>query len=268
VPGGDVLSVAAETGATPGAKPGATPYDIPGVEYGHHGEFCGFDAFIKRHNLADPALHKLALIVRGADCGAPHLAKASAGLLAISRGLSLNFEDDHEMLKHGMVIYDAPLKKLGRLMGLKRLSSSCHSRLRGNDSLSDDLSEYPPVTRPLLIARALWAFADCFICILLPAYLLALGLGTFEVGVLSATTLLGSALFTLLLGTALLMAALLMAVTEMLFAALGSLAAGLPDLLASQGWAKTESLRVMFLLYALAGGVVLARLKLLVTKTP
>ena len=64
--------------------------------------------------------------MRGADCGAPQLAKEAAGLLAISRGLSLNFEDDHEMLKHGMVIYDAlyawcadtPLKKLGRLLGM------------------------------------------------------------------------------------------------------------------------------------------------------
>jgi hypothetical protein len=118
VPGGEVLKVAAETGAT--------PYDIPGVEYGHHGDRCSFDAFIERHDLTDPALGKLALIVRGADCGAPHLAKEAAGLLAISRGLSLNFEDDHEMLKHGMVIYDAlyascadtPLKKLGRLLGV------------------------------------------------------------------------------------------------------------------------------------------------------
>ncbi|KAF0098488.1 MAG: hypothetical protein FD187_2577 [bacterium] len=119
VPGGDVLKVAAETGAT--------PYDVPGVDYGHHGDQCSFDAFIERHKLTDPALHKLALIVRGADCDAPHLAKEAAGLLAISRGLSLNFEDDHEMLGHGMVLYDAlyawcadtPLKQLGRLLGMK-----------------------------------------------------------------------------------------------------------------------------------------------------
>ena len=45
--------------------------------------------------------------MRGADCGAPHLAAEAAGLLAISHGLSLNFTDDHEMLRHGMVIYDA-----------------------------------------------------------------------------------------------------------------------------------------------------------------
>jgi hypothetical protein len=68
------------------AETGATPYDIPGVDYGHHGDQCSFDAFIERHHLTDPALHKLALIVRGADCGAPHLAKEAAGLLAISQG--------------------------------------------------------------------------------------------------------------------------------------------------------------------------------------
>lgn len=119
VPGGEVMRIAQETGAI--------PYDVPGVDYGHHGEQCSFDAFIARHQLKDAALDKLALIVRGADCGAPHLAKEAAGLLAISKGLSLNFEDDHEMLKHGMVIYDAlyawcgdtPLKKVARLLGIR-----------------------------------------------------------------------------------------------------------------------------------------------------
>jgi hypothetical protein len=99
VPGDEVMRVAAATGAT--------PYDVPGVEYGHHGDQCSFDAFIAKHHLNDPALLKLSLIVRGADCDAPHLAKEAAGLLAISKGLSLNFTDDHEMLRHGMVIYDA-----------------------------------------------------------------------------------------------------------------------------------------------------------------
>ena len=119
VPGGDVLRIAAETGAI--------PYDVSGVELGHHGEQCSFDAFIARYQLDDPALKKLALIVRAADCGAPQLAKEAAGLLAISKGLSLNFQDDHEMLKHGMVIYDAlyawcadtPLKKVARRLGMK-----------------------------------------------------------------------------------------------------------------------------------------------------
>lgn len=99
VPANDVMKVAAETGAI--------PYDVPGVELGHHGDRCSFDAFIEKYELDDPALNELALIVRAADCGTPHLAREAAGLLAISKGLSLNFTDDHEMLKHGMVIYDA-----------------------------------------------------------------------------------------------------------------------------------------------------------------
>lgn len=86
---------------------GATPFDIPGVEYGHVGEQCSFDAFLKIHNLTDPALLMLAAIVRGADTGKPELTPQSHGLLAISLGLSHNFADDHEMLKHGMVLYDA-----------------------------------------------------------------------------------------------------------------------------------------------------------------
>jgi hypothetical protein len=99
VPADKVLRVAAETGAT--------PYDVPGVEMGHVGELCSFDAFIKKHALADPALQRLAAIVRGADTSRLELTPQSAGLHAISLGLSRVFADDHEMLRHGMVMYDA-----------------------------------------------------------------------------------------------------------------------------------------------------------------
>lgn len=99
VPADDVLKVAGETGAI--------PYDVPGVQYGHDGEYCSFDAFIKHHKLADPALHELAVIVRGADTGRPDLAPECPGLLAVSRGLSALYQDDHEMLGHGMVVYEA-----------------------------------------------------------------------------------------------------------------------------------------------------------------
>jgi len=85
----------------------AVPYDIPDVEFSHEGDLCSFDAFIKFFRLKDPALDELAVIVRGADTGRPELAKQSSGLLSISLGLSLNFQDDHEMLKHGMTMYDA-----------------------------------------------------------------------------------------------------------------------------------------------------------------
>ncbi len=85
----------------------AVPYDIPDVAFTHDGEMCSFDAFIKHFRLRDPALDQLALIVRGADTAKLELAPQAPGLAAISLGLSRNFTDDHEMLKHGMVMYDA-----------------------------------------------------------------------------------------------------------------------------------------------------------------
>jgi len=99
VPAGQVLEVAQKTGAI--------PYDIPGVEMSHAGELCSFDAFLSKHRLTDPALQQLAAIVRGADTSRLDLTPQSAGLYAISLGLSQTCADDHEMLKHGMVMYDA-----------------------------------------------------------------------------------------------------------------------------------------------------------------
>lgn len=85
----------------------AIPYDVADVEFTHVGEACSFDAFIAHYRLRDPALDELATIVRGADTGRLDLAPQAAGLAAISLGLSRNFTDDHKMLAHGMVIYDA-----------------------------------------------------------------------------------------------------------------------------------------------------------------
>ena len=99
VPSDRVLVVAEETGAI--------PYDVPGVELSHVGDLCSFDAFLSKYGLDDPALHQLATIVRGADTSRLDLTPQSAGLFAISLGLSANFADDHEMLGHGMVMYDA-----------------------------------------------------------------------------------------------------------------------------------------------------------------
>jgi len=87
---------------------GATAYDIPGAEpFSHDGELCSFDAFLKVYAINDGALDELALIVRGADTARLELAPQSPGLLALSLGLSANFLNDHEMLEHGMVMYDA-----------------------------------------------------------------------------------------------------------------------------------------------------------------
>ena len=100
VPTEKVFAVAAATGAV--------AYDIPGAEpFTHVGELCSFDAFLAHYKLTDPALHRLAIIVRGADTARLDLAPQAAGLLAVSLGLSAKFEDDHAMLDHAMVVYDA-----------------------------------------------------------------------------------------------------------------------------------------------------------------
>lgn len=99
VPRDQVLAVAKETGAI--------PYDIPNVELTHEGEFCSFDAFIKKYRLTDPALNRLALIIRGADTDRNDLAPECAGLLAITLGLGENFQDDHNLIRQGFIVYDA-----------------------------------------------------------------------------------------------------------------------------------------------------------------
>jgi rhodanese-related sulfurtransferase len=99
VPAGEVLAVAAKTGAT--------PFDIEGVEFAHEGDRCSFDTFLKIYRIEDAPLKQLATIVRGADTSRHDLAPQCGGVFAISLGLSANFPDDHEMLAHGMVMYDA-----------------------------------------------------------------------------------------------------------------------------------------------------------------
>jgi hypothetical protein len=99
VPAEQVLSVAEQTGAI--------PYDVPGVELGHHGPECSFDAIIAKYDLSDPALLRLARIVRGADTPAKDLTPESQGLEAIAEGFRLLHEDDHEQLAAESIVYDA-----------------------------------------------------------------------------------------------------------------------------------------------------------------
>ena len=99
VPENQVLAAAKEIGAT--------PYDIKGVEFTHEGERCSFDTILRVYDIKNSALDHLAEIVRGADTSRHDLTPQCGGLFAISLGLSANFPDDHEMLKHGMILYDA-----------------------------------------------------------------------------------------------------------------------------------------------------------------
>lgn len=84
----------------------ATPFDMPGVEYSHYDDRCTFDYFLKKHNIKDEALDRVAAIVRGADTDRHDFAPQSAGLEAIFSGLAYNSKSDMELLELGMVIYD------------------------------------------------------------------------------------------------------------------------------------------------------------------
>ncbi len=91
-------------------REGATPYDIEGVELGHHGKECSFDAILKKYSITgDPALVLLARIVNGADTDNTLWRQPeSAGLNAIAEGFRhLGFKDDHELNAAEWIVYDA-----------------------------------------------------------------------------------------------------------------------------------------------------------------
>jgi hypothetical protein len=106
-PNAKFIYVPADQVAAEAERVGANPYDIKGAEFGHVGDRCSFDAIVRIFEIKDPALDYLATIVRGADTSRRDLTPQCDGLHAISLGLSANFPDDHEMLRHGLVIYDA-----------------------------------------------------------------------------------------------------------------------------------------------------------------
>src|SRR4029078_11056795 len=94
-PGAEFFYVANPALGAFAAANGATAYDIPDVDYSHVGPECSFDAFIRRHELAHPALDTLATIVRAVDTSTLQLAAQAPGLLAASLGLSAMYSDDH-----------------------------------------------------------------------------------------------------------------------------------------------------------------------------
>lgn len=101
VPADQVMEVA--------KREGAIPFDVPGVELGHHEGRCSFEAIVAKHQLRDPALQVLAQIVHGADVTEDmyHRPEA-AGLKAIAEGFRhLSLKDDHEILAKEFIVYDA-----------------------------------------------------------------------------------------------------------------------------------------------------------------
>ncbi len=102
----------------------AIPFDMPGVEYTHYADQCTFDYFIKKHQLNDPALDRVADIVRGADTDRHDFAPQAAGLEAIFSGLSYTSKSDHELLDLGMVIYDGLYSWAKHLYQLKHTQAN------------------------------------------------------------------------------------------------------------------------------------------------
>ncbi len=103
----ELLFVPAKEVQAVAEREGATPYDIPDVELGHHGRECSFDAFLRRFELADPALVSLAAIVRGADTDDRGLTPESAGLYAAATGFQATSRDDAENMSRQFPMYDA-----------------------------------------------------------------------------------------------------------------------------------------------------------------
>ena len=87
---------------------GGIPFDYPGVEFGHQGEDCTLETFLKRFGLKDRALHVLAEIVHDADLKDAKFGREEAkGVDAIIRGLAATITDDHALMTQGMLIFDA-----------------------------------------------------------------------------------------------------------------------------------------------------------------
>jgi hypothetical protein len=109
-PAAEFLFVPADQVQSVAEREGATPYDVKGVELGHHGKECSFDAIVKKYGLSrDPALMLLARIVNGADTdNSLWNQPESAGLKAVARGFrDLGFKDDHEINRAEWIVYDA-----------------------------------------------------------------------------------------------------------------------------------------------------------------
>jgi hypothetical protein len=106
-PEAEFLFVAEDQVMDTAHREGAVPFDVPGVQLGHHGERCSFDAFLERYRLTDPALLALGEIVRGADTDARHLAREAWGLYEVASGFREIARDDVENMALQFPVYDA-----------------------------------------------------------------------------------------------------------------------------------------------------------------
>jgi len=106
----EFLFVPAEEVMETAARENAIPFDVPGVEFGHHGKQCSFDALVKKYRIgSDPAMVLLAKIVNGADTdNSLWNQPEAAGLNAIAEGFRhLGFKNDLEVIAAESIVYDA-----------------------------------------------------------------------------------------------------------------------------------------------------------------
>ena len=109
-PEAELLFVPADQVLPTAEREGAIPYDVPGVELGHHGGECSFEAILKKHGLTgNPALVLLGRIVNGADTDNTLWQQPEGpGLAAVAEGFRhLGFADDHEVNRAEWIVYDA-----------------------------------------------------------------------------------------------------------------------------------------------------------------
>jgi hypothetical protein len=109
-PAAEFLFVPADQVMEIAAREDATPYDVAGVELGHHGKACSFEAILDKYQLTgDPALVLLGKIVNGADTdNSLWQQPEGAGLEAIAEGFRhLGLSDDHAVLAAESIVYDA-----------------------------------------------------------------------------------------------------------------------------------------------------------------
>jgi hypothetical protein len=90
-------------------REGAIPFDVEGVELGHHGAECSFEAILQRYGLHDPALSLLGRIVNGADTDNKLWRQPEGpGLEAVAEGFRhLGLKDDHAINHAEWIVYDA-----------------------------------------------------------------------------------------------------------------------------------------------------------------
>lgn len=85
----------------------ATPYDIDGVELGHHDGHCSFVSIIEKYHLKDKALLQLADVVNAADTDRLDSNPYATGLEALAQGFSVMYPDDTDNIEAQFAVYDA-----------------------------------------------------------------------------------------------------------------------------------------------------------------